>query len=223
MKTKAKRRGFTLIELLVVVTIIAMLAGGAYLGYSALLPKFRSKQTAKQTGVIYTWLVSYANDRGGRFPEGDNANMAYRELFKAKVGADEKQFFIAGDAYHKNAPGGKNEPDGDTGGEPDFVQALETGENAMAYVSGLTSSDTARIPLIANGFSSNPGTWAKNKNEKGGVYQGEIGVVCRVGGSAAAVDIKDGSMTIKEKSNGQEVNIFTSGFGDTQFNVLNPL
>jgi prepilin-type N-terminal cleavage/methylation domain-containing protein len=220
MKTKASRRGFTLIELLVVVTIIAMLAGGAYLGFSAQLPRFRARQTATQAKVIHGWLVAYASDHGGNFPEGDNANMAYRELFKINVGADEKQFAVTGDAYHKPAPRG--EPDGDIGKSPDYALALETGECAMAYVSGLSSSDTARLPLIANGFSSQPGVWAKNKNEKGGVYQGKYGVVCRVGGSAVAHELNDGEWMVKEKSNGQEVNIFTPGFDDMNFTVLNP-
>jgi prepilin-type N-terminal cleavage/methylation domain-containing protein len=221
MKSKASRRGFTLIELLVVVTIIAMLAGGAYLGFSALLPKFKSKQAATQAKVIHGWLVTYANEHGGNFPEGDSANQAYRELFKISVGADEKQFAISGDPYHK--PLAKGEPDGDVGKDPDYVQALELGENAYAYVSGLSSSDTARLPLVANGFSSQPGVWSKNKNEKGGVFQGKYGVVCRVGGSSVAHDLKDGEWMVKEKFNGQEVNIFTAGFEDMNFNVVNPL
>jgi prepilin-type N-terminal cleavage/methylation domain-containing protein len=219
MKPNPSRRGFTLIELLVVVTIIAMLAGGAYLGFSALLPRFRARQAATQAKVIHGWLVTYATDHGGNFPEGDNANMAYRELFKINAGADEKQFAISGDAYHKAAGG---EPDGDLGRAPEYAQALETGENAFAYVSGLSSSDTARLPLIANGFTAQPGVWGKNKTDKGGVFQGKYGVVCRVGGSSVAHDLNDGEWMVKEKSNGQEVNIFTPGFEDADFNVLNP-
>jgi prepilin-type N-terminal cleavage/methylation domain-containing protein len=222
MKTHAKRRGFTLIELLVVVTIIAMLAGGAYLGFSALLPKFRSKQAATQAKTIHGWLVAWANERGGNFPEGEqSSNQAYRELFKISVGADEKQFAISGDAYHKGSNNNEG-PDGDTGSDPDYTQALEQGENAFAYVSGLSSSDSSRLPLIANGFGPQPGVWAKEKNAKGGVFQGKYGVVCRVGGSSVAHELKDGEFMVKEKSGGQEVNIFNSGFEDMNFNVLNP-
>ena len=221
MKTNAKPRGFTLIELLVVVTIIAMLAGGAYLGYSALLPKFKSRQASTQARAIHGWLISYANDHGQNFPSGENANMAYRELFKISVGADEKQFGISGDVIHKGTP--KGEPDGDTGTDPDYVQALEQGENAFAYVDGLSSSDSSRLPLIANGFGPTPGVWAKEKNAKGGVFQGKYGVVCRVGGSAAAHELKEGEFMVKEKSGGQEVNIFNTGFEGMSFNVLNPL
>jgi len=223
MKTKASRRGFTLIELLVVVTIIAMLAGGAYLGFSALLPKFRSKQAATQAKVIHGWLVSYATDHGGNFPEGESANQAYRELFKVNVGADEKQFAISGDAYHKSAPGGKGEPDGDIGKDPDYTQALEAGECAFAYVSGLSSSDTPRLPLVANGFSAQLGVWGKDKTQRGGVFQGKYGVVCRVGGSSVAHDLKEGEYAVKEKYNGQEVNIFDPGFEGANFTVVNPL
>jgi len=221
MKTHAKRRGFTLIELLVVVTIIAMLAGGAYLGFSALLPKFRSNQAATQAKTICGWLITWANDRGGFFPEADqSSNQAFRELFKvANLGAEEKQFAISGDAYHKTAP--KGEPDGDIGIEPEFAQALEQGENAFAYVSGLSSSDDSMLPLVANGFAQ-PGVWSKNRNEKGGVFQGKYGVVGRVGGSAKAHELKEGEYQVKEKSGGQEVNIFNSGFKGMSFNVVNP-
>jgi prepilin-type N-terminal cleavage/methylation domain-containing protein len=221
MKTKTSRRGFTLIELLVAIVVLALAAAGAYIGYMSLLPKFRARQAATQARNIHVWLVTYANEHGGNFPEGDNANEAYRELFKSKLGADEKQFAIQGDAYHKPAP--KGEPDGDEGKAPDFAQALETGENAFAYVSGLNSSDPARLPLVANGFSAKPGVWSKNKDEKGGVFQGRYGVVCRVGGSSVAHDLKEGEWMVKEKDRGLMVNIFTPEFEDSNGEVLNPL
>lgn len=221
MKSNTSRRGFTLIELLVVVAIIAMLAGGAYLGYSAQLPRFQARQAATQAGVIHGWLITYANDRGGNFPEGDNANQAFRELFKINAGATEKQFAIPGDAYHKGTANG--EPDGDAGRAPEYATALEPGENAFAYVSGLASSDPARLPLIANGFTSQTGVWSKNRNERGGVFKGKFGVICRVGGSSVAHELTDGEWTVKEKSDGQMVNVFTSGFDGVDFTVLNPL
>ena len=221
MKTKASRRGFTLIELLVVVSIIAMMAGGAYLGYSSLLPGFRARQAATQARVIHGWLIGYANEHGGSFPEGESSNEAYRQLFKGSLGADEKQFAISGEVTHRAAPGGG--PDGDTGTAPDFAQALEAGECGYAYVSGLSSSDTARLPLIANAFSATPGVWSKRKNEIGGVFQGRYGVVCRVGGSALAHEISAADPCVKEKYNGQLMNIFTPGYEDMSFTVVNPL
>ena len=220
MKTKASRRGFTLIELLVVVSIIAMMAGGAYLGYSAQIPGFRARQAATQSRVIHGWLIGYANEHGGNFPEGETANAAYRELFKSNLGADERQFAITGDAWHKAAPRG--EPDGDAGAGPEFLQALEAGECAFAYVNGLSSSDTARLPLVANAFSAETGVWSKRKNEIGGVFQGRFGVICRVGGSAVAHDISGTELAVKEKYNGQLMNVFTPGFEDMSFTVVNP-
>lgn len=221
MKTTARRRGFTLIELLVVVTIIAMLAGGAYLGYSALLPKFRSSQAASQAKNIHLWLTKYSSENGGDYPEGDTANLAYRELFKANAGADEKQFYISGCAYHD--PATEKGPDGDIGRAPEFNQALETGENAFAYVSGLTASDEGRLPIIANGFAGTPGVWSKNKKDRGGVFQGKYGVVGRISGACSAVELKGDDLMIKERAEGQEVNIFTeSYYGDATPNVVNP-
>lgn len=219
MKSNRRKRGFTLIELLVVITIIAMLAAGAYAGYGALMPMIRSKNAASQTTTIHKWLIAYALDNGNAFPVGETANLAFRELFKKSYGADEMQFYIQGDAYHKEAKDKK--PDNDKGREPDFAQALEPGENAFAYVSGLTQSDEGRIPIIANGFAGSPGVWAKNPTEKGGVFKGKYAVVCRVSGSAQAHEIKDGEWMVKERNAGQEVNIFSPDF-DTPPTIVNP-
>jgi prepilin-type N-terminal cleavage/methylation domain-containing protein len=221
MKVNRKKRGFTLIELLVVITIIAMLAAGAYAGYGALMPMIRSKQAASQTSTIHKWLVAYALDNGGAFPIGEtSSNLAFRELFKKSYGADEMQFYIPNDPYHN--PAKDHKPDGDKGREPDYAQALDTGECAFAYVSGLTQSDEGRIPLLANGFGPSPGVWTKVKTEKGGVFQGKYAVVCRVTGSAVSHELKDGEWMVKERNAGQEVNIFSPDF-DTPSTILNPM
>lgn len=220
MKTKASARGFTLIELLVVITIIAMLAAGAYAGYGALMPGIRAKSAASQATTIHKWLTQWALDSGGAFPTGESSNVAYRELFKKDLGADEMQFYIANDPYHN--PAKDKKPDNDKGRDPDYSQALETGENAFAYVSGLSNSDEGRLPLIANGFAGQPGVWTKNKTERGGVFQGKYGVVCRVSGSSASHELGP-DMMVKERVGGQDVNIFTEGFSDVPFTVVNPL
>ena len=220
MKSKAKKKGFTLIELLVVITIIAMLAAGAYGAYGALMPGIRANQASKQSGEIWKWLSAWALEQGGPFPKGETANQAYRELFKKDLGADEMQFYIPNDPYHETAP--KKQPDNDKGREPGYEQALQTGENAFAYVNGLSNSDEGRLPLIANGFAGSPGVWSKNKTAKGGVFQGKYGVVCRVSGSAARHELGE-DLIVKEKNAGQEVNIFSESFAnDTTFTVLNP-
>ena len=221
MKVKGNKKGFTLIELLVVITIIAMLAAGAYAGYGALMPGIRAKQAATQATNIHKWLTAYALENGGAYPEGENANMAYRELFKKDLGADEKQFAIPNDPYHKGSP--KNGPDGDTGKEPDYSQALEQGECAFAYVSGLSNSDDGRLPIIANGFvPGSVGQWTKEKGKKGGVFEGKKAVVCLISGSSQAHDLKDGVYEVKAKHGGAEVNIFSTDYG-TPSTVVDPL
>lgn len=220
MKAKSKK-GFTLIELLVVITIIAMLAAGAYAGFGAIMPGVRAKQAASQATNIHKWLVGYALENGGGFPEGENANAAYRELFKKSLGADEKQFAIPNDPYHKGTP--KNGPDGDIGREPEYTQALEQGENAFAYVSGLSNSDEGRLPIIANGFvPGSAGVWTKEKRSKGGVFEGKKAVVCLVSGSSQAHDLNNGVYEVKGKYNGAEVNVFSTDYG-TPATVLDPL
>ena len=108
MKTKPLAKGFTLIELLVVISIIAMLAAGAYAGYGAMMPGIRAKNTASKLSTIGKWLGTYALDNGGSFPEGETSNSSLRKLFQGeKYGADEKQFGIENDPYCKNFNDGK--------------------------------------------------------------------------------------------------------------------
>jgi prepilin-type N-terminal cleavage/methylation domain-containing protein len=224
MKANQRKAGFTLIELLVVIFIVATLAAVAWAAYGALMmPPVRAKQAASQAATIHKWIVAYALDGGGAFPISEkSSNEAFRELFKKPFGADEMQFYIPGDPYHNSAKDHK--PDGDKGREPDYAQALETGECAFAYVSGLTESDEGRIPLLANGFGPSPGVWSRVKTERGGVFQGKYAVVCRVTGSVSIHALKDGELMIKEywKGAGQEVNIFSPDF-DTPSTILNPM
>ena len=224
MKKKPMTRGFTLIELLVVISIIAMLAAGAYAGFGAIMPGIRAKQAATQTGNIYKWISAFAleGSNNGQFPQGSTANQAFRKLFMGGYGADEMQFYIPNDAYHKTAPGMR--PDNDKGQAPDFTQALQAGENAFAYVGGLDNTSDGRLPLIANGFANGAaGQWSRNKNERGGVFEGKKAVICRVNGSAAAHDL-GANLFVAERNNGQPVNVFSSQFFGTGVNpnILNP-
>jgi hypothetical protein len=122
-------------------------------------------------------------------------------------GADEMQFFIPNDRYHQAAPGMR--PDNDKGQAPDFTQSLQPGENAFAYVGGLDNTSDGRLPLIANGFANGAaGQWSRNKNERGGVFEGKKAVICRVNGSAAAHDL-GANLFVAERNNGQPVNVFS--------------
>ena len=210
-------RRFVNLELLLALVIIAILAASIY-GYirrqpSAIMPR----QIATQTKNIHAWLMAYAEEHGGELPHGATSNEAYRQLFKGSLGADEKQFLIPSDAWH-----GGREPDGDVGSAPEMSGALEPGECAFAYVSGLNTRDTARIPLIANAFTSTPGVWCDDPGKPGGVFAGRCGIVCRLGGSASVTELKEGEWTVTEEYEGRRVNIFTPGFEEKSFTVLNP-
>lgn len=225
MKKRPMTRGFTLIELLVVIAIIAMLAAGAFTGFGAVMPGVRAKQAAKQLTTINTWLNAFALEgtNNGQFPQGSTANQAFRQLFMGGYGADEMQFYIPNDAYHNTRP--NKRPDNDKGQAPDYVQALQPGENAFAYVGGLDNTSDGRLPLIANGFANgSPGIWSRNKNERGGVFEGKKAVVLRVNGSAQAHDLMGGNLFVSELNNGQPVNIFSAQFfgTDENPNILNP-
>jgi prepilin-type N-terminal cleavage/methylation domain-containing protein len=223
MKTTKSKRGFTLIELLVVISIIAMLAGGAYTAYSVMMPKFKANSAATKAKTIGTWLSAYAVENSGNYPSGGGANISLRELFKNdKYGADEMQFMIEGCAYHKTSANGKG-PDGDKGKAPEYEQALQTGENAFAYVAGLSNeSGDTRLPLLANGFADQPGKWTKEKTKKGGIFSGKYAVVLRVGGGATAHEIsEDTNYEVREKKNGTLTNIFSTDF-ETPDTVYNP-
>ena len=223
MKTKSLSRGFTLIELLVVISIIAMLAAGAYAGFGAIMPKIRANNTATKLGTIHKWLSAYALDNGGAFPEGQTSNSALREMFKNdNYGADEMQFAIENDPYCKNFNGGKG-PDGDKGRAPEYEQALQPGENPFAYVSGLSNSDDGRLPIMANGFAGTDGRWTDNKTQKGGVFMGKYAAVVRVGGSAQATELKkEEGYEVREKSGGNMMNIFSSEFFGISVSILPP-
>ena len=219
MKSRSPRpaRGFSSLELMVILVLIALVVAISVSTVPRVPLKFREKQAATQAKVIHGWLMTYAEDHGGSLPAGATANEAYRALFREGIGVDERQFWIPGDAWH-----GGREPDGDVGYAPDYARALERGECAFAYVNGLTTRDTARLPLIANAFTATPGVWCADPREKGGVFKGRIAVFCRLGGSSSAVELKEGEWTVLEKDSGRMVNIFTPGFEETQFTVVNP-
>ena len=219
MKTRSPRpaRGFVNNELLIVLALLALLTAVIYGVWRSFSPRHNGRQIATQAKIIHGWLMNYAQDHGGSLPAGATANEAYRALFREGIGVDERQFWIPGDAWH-----GGREPDGDVGYAPDYARALERGECAFAYVNGLTTRDTARLPLIANAFTATPGVWCADPREKGGVFKGRIAVFCRLGGSSSAVELKEGEWTVLEKDSGRMVNIFTPGFEETQFTVVNP-
>ncbi len=223
MKTKPFTKGFTLIELLVVISIIAMLAAGAYAGYGKLMPGFRAATAQSKSQAIFKMMQGYATERGGDFPtaEANDANANLRELFKAKLfdGGSEGQFTLDADPWCK----GKKLADGDVGTEPEFEQALDTGECSWTYVRGLTSSSDGKLPILINsGVAGTPGVFAKDQGVKGGVLSGTKAVCTFVSGATESIELDPTDYAAKKKLGGNLVNIMSSDFETNTENVCEP-
>jgi prepilin-type N-terminal cleavage/methylation domain-containing protein len=223
MKTTQRNRGFTLIELLVVISIIAMLAAGAFGAYSKVMPGVRAKSTAATGHGIHTMLNAYAQDNDQQYPTADqSSNEAFRELFKKRLMDDEKAFAIANDPWHNNSPSGdKKGPDNDIGTAPDFQQALMPGECAWAYVTGYDGSSNSNLPILANAFSEAVGVYSADKTKKGGVFQGTKNAWVSVNGSAKVTDLSS-DFKCMEKKGTREVDVFGNDWGTNPDNVKNP-
>lgn len=220
---KIGKKGFTLIELLVVISIIALLAAGGFASYGKIMPGIRAKSLAKTGREIWNFLNVYATDNDQRFPEAQSfSNDAFRELYKAGLLDNEKAFYIPNDPWHNNAIGGNRQPDNDIGVEPDYTQALQTGECAWAYVTGHDTASNSTLPIMANAFSESIGVYSPDKSKKGGVFEGKRAVWVTVAGAANAVEIKSSDPRIMERKGGRDVDVFSSDFGTNPSNVLNP-
>lgn len=170
-------------------------------------------------------LRHYAQDHDGKFPESSSSsNQAYRKLFPEYM-EDEKVFFVAGSAWHAAAR--NHRPDGDIGGNPDFAQSLEKGENHWAYVTGLATSSPPKTPLIAGGFvEGQPGIYTDAATQKGGVWKGKKAIVVFVDGSAEQIKLsrrENFRVMVKNPDSRRKVDIFTREGGlPENAQVLNP-
>ena len=177
MKFQRSPKGFTLIELLVVISIIAILASLAIPASIGVVERANQMKSVSNAKNIYLGLKMYSGDNDGNFPgtaATPDSNTAFRSVVPAYL-ASEKVFYVSSAKFYT-----KTSPDDNTAG----AEALKAGENAYAFVEGLSDSSNPSYPLIADGFSAVPGTYAADPNAAGGVWKGKAAVVVRVDGSA---------------------------------------
>ncbi len=229
MKLKRKPGGFTLIELLVVVSIIALLAVGAVPLYGKIMVDMKGKAALKQAYQIHQALYAYATGNDQSFPNEDptgtaieDANTAYRQLFVKDLIDNEGVFFVKGCAWH----GRKSGPDGNRGTPADnFAEALAAGENHWGYVTGLTTDrDDTNTPLMMDGgIDGSPGVWSRDPKVPGGCWKGKFAITARTGGSVKVNDLVGADLVVKDKKDGQLVDIFSDAYGTKADNCRNPL
>lgn len=204
--TRTKQQGFTLIELLVVIAIIAILASVSVPALQNAQISSKRNKAMQEADGIGTALKVFSSDNEGAFPHGDDANQAFAQLFP-ELGKEDP-FFVSGSAWHgkgrfQTGPDnlwGEDE-DGDGGGG----QALEPGENHWAYNDAIADDSGATIPMIADGFSNQVGTYSKDKNDFGGVWRGKKAIVIFADYSAKQVKLDSKSLKyINKKANNRD-------------------
>ena len=227
MDTHSRHQGFTRKELLIVLALVIILGTcfAICMGFSGsrIIPGVKVNSTAQTAREIHTLLVTWAGDHDGEFPTAHQfSNEAFRELFKAGLVDTEKTFTIPRDAWHKNSPSGDGRgPDNDIGTAPDFAQALQPGECAFAYVSGLSRQSKPELPLLANAFSESLGVYTSDKSRKGGVFQGTKCAWVTVGGSAK-VGVLSPDFRILEFKVGKATDVFSLEWGTNPEDIKNP-
>ena len=192
----ARTQGFTLIELLVVISIIAILAGFALPVFTSAQKKGRITDSLSNVKQVNLALRMYAGDNDGTFPnttvpvgaapgtdlKGKSSNEAFENLMP-KYTTTKKIFQNKNSAWCSAAKVGVQ--------SAATANLIQTGENDLIYILGLSDTSDARYPLIATGTQKGTPTYTLATTAKGGVWAGTDAVIGFCDGSAKAVGGKD--------------------------------
>jgi prepilin-type N-terminal cleavage/methylation domain-containing protein len=221
MKTSRIHQAFTLIELLVVIAIIALLASIALPAFSAAQEKALQVKCLAQAKGIFPALKMFAGDHNGSYPSMANeddsttgtsgtpakdANEAFANLIPTYL-SSESPFGNPASRWCKNAAGGAKGPDNNISNRQNV---LEQGENAYAYMMGMSETSNASWPIIADGFtqgSSSDPKYTTVDNDYGGVWKGKVAIVIRNDGSGTKETVDRTSLKVLRKG-GNAKNLF---------------
>jgi len=175
------RKGFTLIELLVVISIIALLAALCMPVYTTAMMNAHMTTGLSNARQIGMALKMYAQDYNGSFPSGTNSysqqiltsNDAYRSLIPNYL--DNEKVFTIPNAKVGSSADNKTDP---------ASEILKAGENAFAYVEGLSTSSNSNWPLIVD-ETDGTGHYTNIQTNLGGTWKGTKAIVVHTDVSCA--------------------------------------
>ena len=120
--------------------LLAFLAFGWFVAvFNGLGKNVHLIQGVNNCRQIIISLKSYAGDHGGKYPGGDTANDALRQLIKERLLEDEGVF---------SAPISPYRGDNNLGEAPNYGEALKARENHWALTKGLTDASDGNCPVV---------------------------------------------------------------------------
>jgi prepilin-type N-terminal cleavage/methylation domain-containing protein len=214
----SRHHAFTLIELLVVIAIIALLASIAIPVYGQAQEKAARIKCLSQARGIYPALKMFAGDHNGSYPSMPDedsgtttggilkdANEAFANLIPTYISSERP--FGNNSKWCKGGSGAINGPDDDMSSRN---KILQRGENAYAYIEGMSDTSNGNWPIVADGFTAGSTTnpkYTKLEGDYGGVWKGKVAIVVRNDGSAKEERIDPTSMQVIRPGQGKK-NLF---------------
>lgn len=133
------RKGWGCLLWAVALGVLALLGSLSVPVYGLTTARALQMKAGSNARQIMGWLLMYAADHDGTYPDGSTANAAFRKLIQGELLPDESMFGCPYSAFV---------PDKQWGAAPDFKQALEPGENHWMLVAGRKNTDPSNYPII---------------------------------------------------------------------------